>query len=49
MKSDRIQIRLDDTTREEILKVAPEGNISMWIRLLIKKEIDRIQKEAPTS
>jgi hypothetical protein len=45
MKSDRVQIRLDDTTRDEILKVAPEQNISMWIRLLIKKELERLKEK----
>ena len=43
MKSDRIQIRLGEGMREQIEKLAPEGNVAMWIRLLIQKELETNQ------
>ena len=45
-KSESIALRLDVSTLESIKKLAPEGNVSMWIRLLIKKEIEKKESEA---
>ena len=39
MKDVRIGIRLDEETHEACKTLAPEGNISMWIRALIRKEL----------
>ena len=39
MKDIRIGIRLDATTHDICKRLAPEGNISMWIRSLIRKEL----------
>ena len=38
-------IRLEPETIERIKKVATEGNVGQWIRLLIQKELERIEKE----
>ena len=40
MKDIRIGIRLDVETHEQAKRLAPEGNISMWIRSLIRKELE---------
>ena len=40
-KDIRIGIRLDAETHDAIKKLAPEGNISMWIRSLIRKEMEK--------
>jgi hypothetical protein len=41
MKSELIALRLDAETLAKIKALAIEGNVSQWIRLLIKKEIER--------
>ncbi len=38
-------IRLDKSEVELIKSIALEGNVSQWIRLLIKKELDGMRKE----
>ena len=40
LKETRIGIRLDEETHTACKQLAPEGNISMWIRGLIRKEIE---------
>jgi hypothetical protein len=40
MKEKVVGVRLDEETLKEAKKLAPEGNISMWIRSLIRKEIE---------
>ena len=40
MKDKRIALRLDDETYTACQQLAPEKNLSMWLRLLIKKEIE---------
>ena len=41
MKDAKLQVRLEPSLYEAAKKLAPEGNISMWIRLLIKKEVEK--------
>ena len=42
MKDIRIGIRLDATTHAIVNHLAPEGNVSMWIRALIRKELRNV-------
>jgi hypothetical protein len=49
MKKDiRIGIRLDVDTRNACKSLAPEGNISLWIRMLILTEIEKNNKKICT-
>jgi hypothetical protein len=49
MKSKHIDIRIDEETFTVAKALSPEGNISMWIRGLIRKEIEsQQQKEKAT-
>ena len=43
-KDVRIGLRLDAETHKACQQLAPEGNISMWIRSLIRKEIESNKK-----
>ena len=45
-KDKTLQIRLELDLHDKAKKLAPEGNVSMWIRLLIKKEIEKKESEA---
>lgn len=45
-KSELIAIRLDTETLEKIKAVAVEGNVSQWIRMLIKKELEKKEADA---
>lgn len=45
MKDIRIGIRLDEETHKACQQLAPEGNISMWIRSLIRQEIKKQNEE----
>jgi hypothetical protein len=44
MKKEIYALRLEPETVEQIKKVAVEGNVSQWIRLLIKKELEKGEK-----
>lgn len=45
MKNTLLAVRLEKELLEGAKKVAPEGNVSMWIRMLIRKEIEKYDKE----
>ena len=40
-----IALRIEKEYADKIEKLAFEGNVSQWIRLLIKRELERIEKE----
>ena len=44
MKDKRIALRLDDSTHDKIKSIAPEGRVSMWIRMLIEKELNKLEE-----
>jgi predicted DNA-binding ribbon-helix-helix protein len=37
-------IRLEDRVVTEIEKIAPEGNISLWIRMLVTERLKELGK-----
>jgi uncharacterized membrane protein YheB (UPF0754 family) len=45
MAKSMIAVRLDKEIIEKIESLSLEGNVSQWIRLLIQKEFERLQKE----
>ena len=46
MKDKTVQVRLELEIYDKAKCLAIEGNVSMWIRLLIKKEIEKKESEA---
>ena len=44
MSKNLIALRLEQETIEKIKEIAPEGNVSMWIRVLVNKELKRIDE-----
>ena len=46
MKDKTVQVRLELEIYDKAKRLAIEGNVSMWIRLLIKKEIEKKESEA---
>ncbi len=42
-------IRLDNETVEQIKGIATEGNVGQWIRLLVERELEEINKSKPQS
>ena len=36
-------ITLEPEMLEQIKRIAPEGNVSMWIRTLIRKELEKTE------
>lgn len=44
MKDKRIALRLDDAVHDKIKAISPEGRVSMWIRMLIERELKKLQE-----
>lgn len=42
-KTERIALRIDADQLEQIRSIALEGNVSMWIRELIRKELIKLK------
>jgi hypothetical protein len=40
-----VALRLEKETIEKIKNIAPEGNVSMWIRLLITEKLNEYNKK----
>lgn len=49
MKNFNICLRIDGESYELAKKIANEGNVSMWIRGLIRQEIEKVKKEGKLS
>lgn len=45
MKDKQINIRVDKETYQILKELAPEHNVSFFVRLLIKKEIDKFKNK----
>lgn len=42
MKNRRLDLRITEENYNKIKEIAPEGNVSMWVRMLIEKELDNM-------
>lgn len=43
MAKKSVAVKLDQEVYKKIVEVAIEGNVSMWIRLLVMKEFERLE------
>ena len=45
MKSKNLVIRIEPEWSQRMEQLAPEGNVSMWVRSLIRRELEQAKKD----